>query len=127
MTAEAWVRIDKPQTWGGIIGAVQDNGDDEKGWLLGYRDSKFCIGLSGKNGNGRITYLTAKDDFTVGAWHHVAGTYDGNTLGLFLDGKLVGTSKEQRGPIRYASEGPYAMALRQNLWVEIDIHLTTGP
>ena len=45
-SAEAWVTIDKPITWGGIITAMQDNGTFEKGWLLGYRDNKFCLGLS---------------------------------------------------------------------------------
>ena len=109
ITAEAWVRIDKPQPWGGIIGALQDNGDDEKGWLLGYRESKFCIGLAGKEGNGRLTYLTSQNPFTVGAWHHVAGTYDGEVLNLFVDGQLAATSKEQRGPINYAPEGPYVL------------------
>ncbi len=109
LTAEAWVRIDKPQPWGAIIGAFQDNGNDEHGWLLGYRESKFCVGLAGQNGNGRITYLTAKDKFTVGRWHHVAGTYDGEVMRLFVDGKLAASSQEQRGPIRYASEGPYVI------------------
>ncbi|MCA9200301.1 MAG: PQQ-binding-like beta-propeller repeat protein, partial [Planctomycetales bacterium] len=39
-TAEAWVRIDEPLTWGGIIGCLQDNGDFERGWLLGYSDDR---------------------------------------------------------------------------------------
>ncbi len=109
MTASAWVRVDKPQAWGGIIGVIQDNGDYEKGWLLGYRESKFCIGLAGQNGNGRLTYLTAQDDFTLGSWHHVAGTFDGDTLRLFVDGRLAASSQEQRGPIQYSDGGPYVL------------------
>ncbi len=109
MTASGWVRIDKPQSWGGIVGALQDNGDYERGWLLGYRDSKFCIALASAEGQGRITYLTANSEFTVGAWHHVAATYDGGTLQLFVDGKLAASSSEQKGAIRYADEGPYVI------------------
>lgn len=26
LTVEAWVRIDRPQPWGGVFGALQDNG-----------------------------------------------------------------------------------------------------
>ncbi|MFT5326900.1 MAG: hypothetical protein ACI8P0_004783, partial [Planctomycetaceae bacterium] len=56
ISVEAWVRVDEPQTWGGIVGAIQDNGDFERGWLLGYRDSKFSFALAGAEGNGRLTY-----------------------------------------------------------------------
>jgi outer membrane protein assembly factor BamB len=106
MTAAAWVRIDKPQPWGGIVGALQDNGDEEHGWILGYQGTNFCIGLASRDGGGKITYLKADDSFQIGAWHHVVGTYDGQTLQLFVDGKLAATSTAQGGPIRYAAEGP---------------------
>ena len=46
MTLEAWVRVDKAMQWGGIIGALQDNGTYEKGWLLGFRGSSFCFALN---------------------------------------------------------------------------------
>ncbi|HIE70062.1 MAG TPA: hypothetical protein EYP98_07715, partial [Planctomycetes bacterium] len=38
LSVEAWVAIDMPQKWGGILGALEDNGEDERGWLLGFRD-----------------------------------------------------------------------------------------
>ena len=40
LTVEAWVMIDRPQKWGGICGAIQDNGSYEKGWLLKIRHEK---------------------------------------------------------------------------------------
>ncbi|MDP6540847.1 MAG: hypothetical protein QF410_14985, partial [Planctomycetota bacterium] len=58
---DAWVSIDRPQAWGAILCAIQDNGGFEKGWLLGYRGSKFCFGLSTEgadDGDGAMTYLT---------------------------------------------------------------------
>ena len=42
IAAEAWVRVDKPLRWGGIAGAIQDNGSFERGWLLG-RQKKVRI------------------------------------------------------------------------------------
>ena len=41
LTAEAWVAVNSPAEWGGIVGCLQDNGSFEKGWLLGYNNDKF--------------------------------------------------------------------------------------
>ncbi|HIF01516.1 MAG TPA: hypothetical protein EYQ63_32065 [Fuerstia sp.] len=100
-TAEAWVRIDQLQEWGGIIGVVQDNGDEENGWLLGYRKNRFCIGLSSEDGPGRLTYLTADHDFEIKQWYHVAGSYDGTVMKLFVNGKLCAESSQHKGNIAY--------------------------
>lgn len=105
LTAEAWVRIDQPLAWGGIVGALQDNGNDEHGWLLGYRDDRFSFALAGTRGNGRLTYLTADAPFQTGQWHHVAGTYDGTVLKIYVDGRLAGTTLQQQGDIRYPPRG----------------------
>ena len=107
MSASAWVRVDEPQTWGGLIGAVQDNGDFERGWILGFRDSKFSFALAGAEGNGRLTYLTAEDEFKKRHWHHVAATYDGMTMSLFVDGKLSAASTAQKGDIHYPPSAFY--------------------
>jgi len=107
ITAEAWVRVDEPLTWGGIVGIVQDNGSYERGWILGYRESKFSFALAGKEGNGRLTYLTAKADFQPQRWYHVVGTYDGTTMRLFVDGSLENTSTTQRGSIDYPPKAFY--------------------
>ncbi len=100
-TAAAWVRIDQKQEWGGIIGVIQDNGDDEDGWLLGYRNNRFCLGLNSDGGPNKLTYLTADRDFELGQWHHVAGSYDGKTMTLFVDGQRCAESQEQSGKVSY--------------------------
>jgi outer membrane protein assembly factor BamB len=100
-TVEAWVRVDQLQTWGGIIGVVQDDGDVEKGWSLGYRKNRFCLAVSSDDGPGRLTYMTADHDFNTGQWYHVAGTYDGSVMKLFVDGKSCAESRDQSGDITY--------------------------
>lgn len=100
-TAAAWVRIDQTQDWGGIIGVIQDNGNDEQGWLLGYRNNRFCVGLNAAGGPNKLTYLTADHEFESGQWHHVAGSYDGTTMQLFVNGKRCAQSDEQSGKISY--------------------------
>src|SRR5262245_585762 len=37
----AWVRIDEPAEWGGIVACMQDNGVNEFGFLLGYNAEAF--------------------------------------------------------------------------------------
>lgn len=100
-TAEAWVRIDQSQDWGSIIGAIQDNGEYEKGWLLGYRKDRFCFGVCSENGPGKLTYLTADKTFELNHWYHVAGRYDGQAMQLFVNGQLAAESQEQSGSIDY--------------------------
>lgn len=53
-TAWAWVSIDTPQRWGGIIGRLEDNGGFEQGWLLGYDEERFTFGLQAIDEHGRL-------------------------------------------------------------------------
>ena len=101
ISVEAWVAIDLPQKWGGILGAFEDNGEDERGWLLGFRDRKFCFALSSRTSR-QLTYLTAETQFVLGRFYHVIGTYDGAKLRLYVDGKLAAETAKQQGPIFYA-------------------------
>jgi len=101
ITAEAWVRVDRPLTWGGILGAVQDNGSYERGWMLGYNDRRFSFAVAGTEGPGKLTYLKADEDFQLGAWYHVAGTYDGVEMKVYVNGRLAASSTAQKGEIHY--------------------------
>lgn len=107
LTAEAWVCIDQPLAWGGIIGAIQDNGDFERGWLLGYRNNHFCLAVAAADGGGKLTYLDADEPFQLGGWHHVAGVYDGKQMRLYVDGREAASSQEQRGAIHYPPKAFY--------------------
>jgi outer membrane protein assembly factor BamB len=109
MTVEAWARVDVGQKWGGIVGALQDNGDFERGWVLGFQDQKFSFALAGTEKNGKLTYLTAPTEFVRQTWNHVAATYDGSTMSLFVNGEKVSTSKDQAGDINYPPQAFYTI------------------
>ena len=113
ITLSAWVSIEMPQRWGGIIGSVQDNGGHEKGWVLGYNNSTFTFGLATEgadDGDGRMTYLAADGaSFEIGRWHHVVATYDGETARIYVDGELEGETNEQSGPILYDAQTPFVV------------------
>jgi outer membrane protein assembly factor BamB len=100
ISVEAWVRLNAGQSWGGLMGYFQDNGSFEKGWLLGYNSTTFTFSVST---GGTMQYLPGKTAFGVGQWYHVVGTYDGDTLKLYVNGQLE-SSQSLRGAIDYPPE-----------------------
>ncbi len=109
LSVEAWVSIDKPTRWGGIVSCVQDNGGYEKGWVLGYDERAFTFAVSTEgadDGDGLLTYVTGEGAYEIGRWHHVVGTFDGATTRLYVDGELAGESEVQSGRILYDDSSP---------------------
>ncbi len=109
LTISTWVSVDQPRKWGGLLGVIQDNGDSESGWLLGYNQSTFTFALRGENGSGKLTYLKGKTKYELGRLYHVTAIYDGETMQLFVNGKLDAESREQSGPIVYPSQAPWML------------------
>ncbi len=100
LSVAAWVQIDRPLRWGGILSAVQDNGSDESGWVLGFQNSQFSFAIATEKAQ-RLTYLAGKTEFETGRWYHVVGTYDGENQRLYVNGSLEAESHEQGGAISY--------------------------
>lgn len=112
-TVEAWASVDMGRSDGSFIGCLQDNGNAEKGWLLGYNNSRFTFALASKgadDGDGDITYVASKLQYEVGRIYHVVGTYDGKTMRLYVNGKLDGESAAQHGEILYPEKAPFTLA-----------------
>jgi outer membrane protein assembly factor BamB len=115
ITAIAWVRIDKPIAWGGIISMMQDNGNFEKGWILGYQQDRFGFAVNGTEGPDELTWVVSDDSaFVPGAWHLVAGTYDGQATKLYVDGGLVAQSDKQQGELQYPPAAVYQVGSYQD-------------
>jgi hypothetical protein len=83
ITVEIWI---KPEIWVaedcGIIGKHSD--DKNIGWAIQYSGYanllQFWINI-----NNRTEILTAATPLP-GAWHYIAGTYDGKQISLYIDG-----------------------------------------
>ena len=75
ISVETWISIERPAEWGGLCRIIQDNGDYERGWLLGYRKQNFFFAVSSEK-KKKLTYLIDPRGFETGYWNHVVGTYD---------------------------------------------------
>ncbi len=112
MTVAAWVSVDRPEQWGGIMGAIQDNGDAEQGWVLGYNESVFTFAVSTQgadDGDGQMTYLAGQTRYVPGQFYHVVGVYDGQTMSLYVNDRLEATSDAQSGDILYPQHAPWVI------------------
>ncbi len=111
-TVTAWVAVERPERWGGIAGRLEDNGNFEKGWLLGYDEERFTFALAtagADDGDGKVTYLRGRAAHRYGAWRHVAATYDGAVMRLYVDGVLDAESSAQSGAVLYADFGEFVV------------------
>lgn len=79
LTIAAWIRTDAPAGWRSILDKRDAQAD---GYDL-YVDPSGLPFL--RVGNQTLTGTTPVND---GQWRHVAGTYDGNTLALYVDGRI---------------------------------------
>lgn len=98
VTAAAWVH---PTKLGGVrtIFRKREGGTSTFVLLSNGRDYQFVIKLD----NGRAAAVSARA--TLNTWSHVAGTYDGQQLNLYINGVLVaharvtGRLSEGAGPL----------------------------
>ncbi|MAI74059.1 MAG: hypothetical protein CMM01_24610 [Rhodopirellula sp.] len=96
ITLEAWVKVDESPEWAGVVGAVQDNGRYERGCMLGIHNNRFFFSLASSQRNN-LTYLESPSLLTKQKLTHLVGTYDGNLMRLYVDGKQVAESTQQKG------------------------------
>jgi predicted phosphodiesterase len=112
LTVAAWFSVETPMPWGGVFSIVADDGDAERGFVLGYDQRVFTFGLASTgadDGDGRMTYLKGRTDYEIGRLYHVVGTYDGAAQRLYVNGKLEAESSVQSGDILYPDSTPVVL------------------
>ncbi|MEG4917410.1 LamG domain-containing protein, partial [Microcoleus sp. B7-D4] len=86
ITLEAWICVASQKGYAGIISNIYDTGATESGYGLlldGYSSIYFGLKLS----SGGIQYLSSgANTITLNKWHHIAGTYDGQEMKVYVDG-----------------------------------------
>ncbi len=103
ISVEVWVIDEGFIEWGGYVVCAQDNGSFEKGWVFGTNNIvSFAVSTKEPDdGNGVLTYVKPAKNPNRGEWFHMAGTYDGGTIKLYLNGKVVAENKNHKGDINY--------------------------
>ena len=98
ITLEGWVKARSFNQWESFLNYVQDNGSNESGFDFAYVDSKLrfrvmTTEMAGNEWNGNPGAA-----IPLNQWVHVAGTYDGNSMKMYVNGELM-EEQEKSGPI----------------------------
>lgn len=88
VTVEAWIKAEAREKWSGIAGNIWDSGSTEGGYGLTL-DAATGAYFGLKTGSHGMIYLSSgANTVRLGQWHHVAGTYDGGHMKIYIDGEL---------------------------------------
>ncbi len=99
-SAEGWIMIQKKTPYAVCVAAIEDNGDHERGFLLGTQNERFVFAVASV-GLGKLSFVRAPDAYELNRWYHLAGVYDGEALILYVDGVEVAASEQPAGGIMY--------------------------
>jgi hypothetical protein len=96
LTVECWVKTDvagQNNTW---IANRVFGGCESTGYRLGVLEGKPCFEVPETNWSH---HLSADIPLPTGRWVHLAGTFDGQAIRLYVDGELHGTM-DRPGPVK---------------------------
>jgi hypothetical protein len=103
VTVECWVKSSTIKSYQYIVAKYYAGGNASYGLYTGSSTGLFFYVSDGG-------YALSNDAGTRvwdGNWHHIAGTYDGSTLRLYVDGSEVGTEKSVTKTIGYNTGNLY--------------------
>lgn len=82
-TLECWMKADAFSNRTGLLAKTESS---EYGFFVNRGTPSFSVYL----GDKYVTVQGEAESLSVGRWHHVAGTFDGTQVRLYVDGKVVG-------------------------------------
>ncbi len=100
LSLEAWINPTENTAFAQIIGNIHDTGITESGYGL-TMDGNGGLFFAVKTQSGVIEYLSSGGGINLNEWQHVAGTYDGNTKRIYINGVEVASSTNGTGTINY--------------------------
>ncbi len=92
LTIEAWIYPTnfKDTSWRSTIAAETDWDDEDGsityGWSFRYGSASGTLEFNMSNGGSNWTDCTANNVLTLNKWQHVAATYNGNEVKLYVNG-----------------------------------------
>jgi Concanavalin A-like lectin/glucanases superfamily len=97
ITVSTWFYIDN------YTAAPLVSGYNNGGYRLGFGDGDDLWWTVNLENTGDFSVAVAHENIALHQWHHVTGTYDGNTLKLYLDG-ILRNQANITGTIHYEDE-----------------------
>jgi hypothetical protein len=98
MTLSIWFKTDLPQKGRFFIYKIHTGGGRNYQWGIYLTTDSTNVSMYVVKPNDEVGFLSKGGDYKDEEWHFLAGTYDGKTIGCFIDGELV--SKDWPGEIR---------------------------
>jgi hypothetical protein len=122
-TVACWTKLDTFAFFGSFVGNGMDTGEDECGFFLynyGWVDeSGKDFGLAIRTETG-INYVETPNVYETSTWYHIAATYDGTNVNLYVNGSLAAGPTDVGGPLRWISQasGNYPERFAIGVWLD---------
>jgi hypothetical protein len=122
-TVSCWTKLDNFAYFSSFVGNGMDTGSDECGFFL-YNwgwvdDNERDFGLAIRTETA-MSYVETPNIYETDIWYHVAATYDGADVRIYIDGSLVVGPTNVGGPMRWISEssGNYPERFAIGVWLD---------
>jgi hypothetical protein len=94
VTLECWVKPGRINVYAGLVTNEPTNSSNDNGYGFRQRIDNVFWFVVGREGNGIVAASTTI--FSADAWYHLAGTFDGSTLILYVNGIPEGSTTTTR-------------------------------
>ncbi len=124
-TVACWTKLDTFAFFSSFVGNGIDTSDDECGFFFynyGWMDESgkdFGMAIRTETG-AEMSYVETPNTYEVNTWYHLAATYDGTSVCLYVNGALVAGPTDVGGPLRWISQssGNYPERFSIGVWLD---------
>jgi hypothetical protein len=122
-TTACWTKLDNFAYFSSFVGNGIDTGDDECGFFLynwGWVDeNEKDFGLAIRTETA-MNYVETPNIYEKDTWYHLAATYDGTNVRIYINGVLVVGPTDVGGPLRWisATSGNYPERFAIGVWLD---------
>ncbi len=86
ITVAGWIKMESTDTYRNFI--TKYDTSSNRAYALYYQDSGILVFSLSPDGSTTTSAYTATGQISTGQWYHVAGTYDGEEIKVYIDGQL---------------------------------------